>query len=129
MFCLRWRNVLVADCNIEFGSSSAPYSFSAFAQALCWCVQQRLDKLLGEGVATVFGYLDDIGVVCESGAVAERAYQMVLDVWDELNVEASAEKCKRNVEECDWLGLHLDLARQRLRLPGGWPRSGVGCKA
>ena len=114
---LRWRGVTVVDCNLEFGGRASPWVFASFSAALAWIVQRRLDETVGVGNTTVFCYLDDIGVVCQDAAVAEVAFPLVLQLWDDLGVVASPEKCLGNNSRCTWLGLLLDLQAQSVELP------------
>ena len=111
------RDETVCDFHIEFGGKASAWIFSAFSQALCYIVQQNLDKVCGVGVCTAFAYLDDVGVVCTNRWVAAKAYRVVLDTWTQLGVVASAEKCCGTRSRVQWLGIMLDCLRATKDLP------------
>ena len=86
------RDETACDFHVEFGGKASAWIFPAFSQALCYIVQQNLDKVCGVGACTAFACLDDVGVVCTNRWVAAKAYRVVLGTWTRLGVVASAEK-------------------------------------
>ena len=110
---VEWRGSCFCDGMLPFGLRSAPKVFTAFADALEWCIRR-------EGVERVFHYLDDFIIV---GPPASDQCQADLESLERtcsrLGVPLAVHKRDGPATKLTFLGIEIDTMEGILRLPEG----------
>ena len=110
---VEWRGSCFCDGMLPFGLRSAPKVFTAFADALEWCIRR-------EGVERVFHYLDDFIIV---GPPASDQCQADLESLERtcsrLGVPLAVHKHDGPATKLTFLGIEIDTMEAILRLPEG----------
>ena len=112
---LHWRGVLYADTSLPFGIRAAPPVFNRITQA----VVRRLRAL---GIKAVLGYIDDFWVCAPTENECLRAYDVVIQVLQDLGFDVNKKKCVTPTQRLIFLGIELDSnsdgkGRCEMRLP------------
>lgn len=103
-----------------FGSRASPASFQAVTEAAAWVIQRRCDAEFGfttvvvDGVehefpaVTVMVLLDDFIQICKSPSTARRAFEIMVDVLEDLGLPLQTKKTQECVSRGVYLGWCLD---------------------
>ena len=106
-----WRDQCFCDGMLPFGLRSAPKLFTAFADALEWCIRQ-------EGVENIYHYLDDFIVV---GPPCSSQCQTDLDALERtcfrFGVPLAAHKQVGPTTKLTFPGIEIDTVAGVIRLP------------
>jgi hypothetical protein len=104
---MEWYFVELA---LPFGLKSAPALFEMFSTAI-------ENFIRGEGVDSIFHYLDDFLLLSMSMNQSLVEYDTVLRVFRELGVELAKEKLATPSTRLEFLGLILDTDSMTIELP------------
>jgi len=106
-----WRNQMYVDGMLPFGLRSAPKIFTAFADALEWCISTA-------GVEFIYHYLDDFVVLGRPDTEqCAQSLHTLKSVCNDLGVPLASEKQAGPSTKLEFLGIIIDTVRQELQLP------------
>ena len=106
-----WDDMLYVDGMLPFGLCSAPKIFTAWADALEWCIGQQ-------GVEHIFHYLDDFIVLGPPDSTVCKQYLDILErICALLGVPLAAEKKDGPTWRIIFLGIIIDTLTGELSLP------------
>ena len=108
---MKWKGMVYVDTRLPFGLRSAPKIFTAIADAVEWCFQDR-------GVQHVYHYLDDYITIGrpDTKECADNMAIMV-ETCGKLGVPLAPEKCEGPATCITYLGIEVDSGCMELRLP------------
>ncbi len=111
LLAMQWKGEVLIDKVMPFGLRSAPMIFSAVADALQWCIEQR-------GVTAIFHYLDDYITIGppDSGQCSSNL-STIIRTCAELGVPLEEKKCEGPTQCLTFLGMELDSSARTIRLP------------
>ena len=97
------------DSALPFGSKYSSYFMQNIAEFISRALKER-------GITTLI-YLDDILIVGEDQADANRAYDITLSLLEELGLPVAAHKLTPPCRRLVWLGIDIDLDNNVLSIP------------
>ena len=103
--------VAYCDRALSFGSSSAPLQYTAIMSLVAFVIQKALAEEFGEANVVVLFLLDDLATVLRTKKMADKAFDMVIDMYTKLGFDINEEKSARGLTEGEWLGLWFKIPR------------------
>ena len=108
---MEWDGKIYVNPCLPFGLRSAPKTFNAVADALCWCLQQA-------GIRFVLHYLDDYIIVSPpNSSECARAVEILGQTCAQLGMPMAANKSEGPVTSLVFLGIVIDTVAGELCLP------------
>lgn len=106
---VHWGGVVYVDRSLSFGSSSAPFQFTALMSVVVYIVHERLCKQFGEENVIALFLLDDLAVVMATAEMADAAFDTVTAIYEELGLSLNIAKSGRACAVGEWLGLEFNI--------------------
>ena len=116
--CFKWYGMYFVICSLPFGLASACKIYTAFADAVQWIIIDKSGGLFEEnGDINIFHYLDDFFGGSIDKKKAARQLHHAMDVFDELGIPTTKEKCCAPSTVPKILGFEYDTNAQCIRIP------------
>lgn len=108
---MAWEDQTLIDTVLPFGLRSAPWIFSALADALEWIATQA-------GVSTLLHYLDDFLTIGAPGSQeCQENLNIIRRTCERLGVPLKVQKIEGPSATLTFLGILLDTVNSEIRLP------------
>ena len=107
----RWNQITYIDNTLPFGLRSAPFIFTAIADALMWIMEQK-------GVTWAIHYIDDFLTLGKPGTPKCQSNKGLMEATcAEAGLPIEPEKSQGPCTTLTFLGIEIDTQTQELRLP------------
>ena len=110
LFCMNWRDKFYIDQVMQMGCASSCQIFQAFASAIQWIAQQKLE------IPNV-NYLDDFMLGSVSKAIGTIELEKFLDMCADIGIPMAERKTFYPDTTMTFLGLEIDTLKNEVRLP------------
>ena len=110
LFCINWRGSFYVDRALQMGCSSSCQIFQAFASAIKWISEAKLQ------IPTV-NYLDDFMLGAATKAIGLNDLQRFLSMCADIGIPMSDKKTFPPENIMTFLGFEIDTVKREIRLP------------
>jgi len=102
-----WEGDLMVDTRLGFGSSSGPFIFQCFGNAIRYIVNRAVLEEVGEDKGSVLNLLDDFIGVCRGRDVADVVFRTLMDVLAAIGAETAEHKTCEPNQDMEVLGMRM----------------------
>ena len=93
---IQWANKLWVFTSLQMGLSSSPRIYTHFADAIEYiCCKENKSLCFYKGLQMLRHYIDDFFAVCKSKSDAEKLFQILYKLFEELGVSTREDKCQK----------------------------------